>query len=140
MESPFYQNTFRYYIYRHYFFSSVITGRVAYNHRGLTVLSYIIIWAKIDVHGSFFAEREANEKKTTKKRCPVLNLSNRLLPPCAVEAFDFDFMVSAPPGLSGSFRIVTGGTGCVDYTADLSGLVSVPSTGGWDVFSLFASE
>ena len=52
----------------------------------------------------------------------------------AVDSFDFDFVVAAPPGQSGSFRIVTGGSGCSDFTIDLSGLVTVGSTGGWCVF------
>ncbi|CAM9118842.1 unnamed protein product, partial [Laminaria digitata] len=41
----------------------------------------------------------------------------------------FNFRVASADGL-GSFRIVSGGTGCDDYTTDLSGLVKVPSTGG----------
>ncbi|CAM9191796.1 unnamed protein product, partial [Hapterophycus canaliculatus] len=53
----------------------------------------------------------------------------------AASAFDFDFQVAAPSDLGGSFRIVTGGTGCKDYTTDLSGLVTVPSTGGWGRFA-----
>lgn len=43
-------------------------------------------------------------------------------------------MVTAPIENAGSFRVVTGGTGCLDYTNDLSGLVTVPSTGDWDTF------
>ena len=31
-------------------------------------------------------------------------------------------------------RVIAGGTGCDDYTTDLSGLVTVPSTGGWEEF------
>eukprot|EP00903_Cladosiphon_okamuranus_P008293 g7980.t1 len=55
----------------------------------------------------------------------------------SVAAFDFKFHVAAPSAFddSGSFRIVTGGTGCDDYTTDLSGLVTVPSTGGWGNFA-----
>ncbi|CAN0443290.1 unnamed protein product, partial [Scytosiphon promiscuus] len=41
----------------------------------------------------------------------------------------FNFRVASADGL-GTFRIVSGGTGCDDYTTDLSGLVSVPATGG----------
>ncbi|CAM9582243.1 unnamed protein product, partial [Laminaria digitata] len=41
----------------------------------------------------------------------------------------FFFNVASDDGF-GSFRVVTGGTGCGDYTTDLSGLVQVPSTGG----------
>ncbi|CAN0483912.1 unnamed protein product [Laminaria digitata] len=36
---------------------------------------------------------------------------------------------------SGSFRVVAGGTGCDDFTTDLSGLVEVPSTGGWNSYA-----
>lgn len=43
-------------------------------------------------------------------------------------------MVTAPIDDAGSFRIVAGGTGCDDYTNDLSGLVTVPATGGWANF------
>lgn len=56
-----------------------------------------------------------------------------MLPPRAVEAFDLSFVVAAPGGLAGSLRLVTDGD-CSDYRTDLSGLVSVGSTGGWDVF------
>lgn len=51
------------------------------------------------------------------------------LPSVAVTDIFFNFRVASANGL-GSFRIVTGGTGCDDYTTDLSGLVSVPATGG----------
>ena len=47
----------------------------------------------------------------------------------AVNIVFFNFRVASAEGL-GSFRIVSGGTGCDDYTTDLSGLVKVPSTGG----------
>ena len=50
-----------------------------------------------------------------------------------VDAFDLSFLVAAPTD-GGSFRVVSGGTGCDDYAIDLIGLVSVPSTGGWDVY------
>ncbi|CBN76107.1 Endo-1,3-beta-glucanase, family GH81 [Ectocarpus siliculosus] len=55
----------------------------------------------------------------------------------AASAFDFTFQVATIPSYhdSGSFRVVTGGTGCDDYTTDLSGLVVVPSTGGWGTFA-----
>lgn len=49
-----------------------------------------------------------------------------------VEAFDFKFRVSAPAASAGSFRLVSGGTGCLDYVTDLSGLVQVASTGGYN--------
>eukprot|EP00904_Undaria_pinnatifida_P012300 jgi/Undpi1/81/HiC_scaffold_1.g00081.m1 len=47
-----------------------------------------------------------------------------------IAAFDFTFVVAGPNKNPGSFRIVTGGTGCDDYTTDLSGLVYAPSNGG----------
>lgn len=53
----------------------------------------------------------------------------------AVEWFDFAFQVASPPGVSGSLRVVSGGTGCDDYDTDLSGLVTVESTGGWALFA-----
>lgn len=63
-------------------------------------------------------------------------------PPCPrwlrlASAFDFRFQVAAPPAYhnSGSFHVVTGGTGCDDYITELSGLVTVPSTGGWGSFA-----
>ncbi|CAM9469994.1 unnamed protein product, partial [Laminaria digitata] len=36
--------------------------------------------------------------------------------------------------ITGSFRVVSGGTGCDDYTTDLSGLVSVPNTGAYNTY------
>ena len=42
--------------------------------------------------------------------------------------------MAAPSGLFGFFRLVAGGSDCSDYTVDLSGLVTVESTGGWRVF------
>lgn len=55
----------------------------------------------------------------------------------AAAAFDFKFHVAAPWAFhnAGSFRVVAGGTGCDNYTTDLSGLVVVPSTGGWGSFA-----
>eukprot|EP00904_Undaria_pinnatifida_P012633 jgi/Undpi1/84/HiC_scaffold_1.g00084.m1 len=50
-----------------------------------------------------------------------------------VDAFDFTFRVSSISGL-GKLRIVTGGTGCDSYSTSLSGLVSVPNTGGWSSY------
>lgn len=47
--------------------------------------------------------------------------------------FDFNFLVASISD-TGSFRVVTGGTGCDHYTNDPSGLVTVPSTGGSDNF------
>ena len=52
-----------------------------------------------------------------------------------VEAFDFDFTVAAPPLRFGSFRVVAGGNDCSDFTIDLSGLVTVQPTGGWQMFA-----
>ncbi|CAN0501270.1 unnamed protein product, partial [Scytosiphon promiscuus] len=46
-----------------------------------------------------------------------------------IENVFFSFRVASGNGL-GSFRVVSGGTGCDDYSTDLSGLVEVPSTGG----------
>lgn len=48
-----------------------------------------------------------------------------------VEAFNFRIRMSSPNG-KGSFRIVSGGSGCDYYTNDISGLVSVPDTGDYD--------
>lgn len=55
----------------------------------------------------------------------------------SASSFDFKFNVATIDDFhnSGSFRVVTGGTGCDDYTVDLSGLVTVPSTGGWGTFT-----
>lgn len=53
----------------------------------------------------------------------------------SANAFDFSFLVAAPPGVGGVFRIVAGDTGCDDASAtDLSGLVEVGSTGSWGDF------
>lgn len=49
-------------------------------------------------------------------------------PPSSVAAFDFKFWISSGDG-RGTLRIVSSGTDCDDYTADLSGLVPVPNTG-----------
>lgn len=49
----------------------------------------------------------------------------------SVEAFNFRIRMSSPNG-KGSFRIVSGGSGCDYYTNDISGLVSVPDTGDYD--------
>lgn len=51
-----------------------------------------------------------------------------------MDAFDFEVLVAAPGDLGGSFRVVAGGSDCNDYTVDLSGLVTVTATGGWDAF------
>lgn len=60
---------------------------------------------------------------------------SRIVPPnpVAVEAFNFKFVVSSDR-YTGSFRIVTGGTGCDDFTTNLSGTVTVPYTGGWQEY------
>lgn len=39
---------------------------------------------------------------------------------------------------TGKFRVVTGGTGCDNYTKDLTGEVEVPFTGGWASFNELA--
>lgn len=51
------------------------------------------------------------------------------LPSLAVDNIFFNFRVASADG-KGSFRIVSGGTGCDEYKTDLSGLVEVPATGG----------
>ena len=66
---------------------------------------------------------------------PPLPLPRAVLTVFTADAFDFSFQVASPPGVSGSLRVVSGGTGCDDYETDLSGLVSVESTGGWDLFA-----
>lgn len=50
-------------------------------------------------------------------------------PSLAVDNVLFSFRVASSDGL-GSFRVVSGGNGCDDYATDLSGIVSVPPTGG----------
>ena len=60
----------------------------------------------------------------------ILHLNHETPPALAVAEFDFSFRVSSNSGL-GKIRIVAGGTGCDDYSTDLSGVVSVPNTGGW---------
>lgn len=50
----------------------------------------------------------------------------------AAEAYDFNFVVAAAPGRNPSLRVVAGGSDCTDYDKDLSGLVEIPSTAGWD--------
>jgi len=50
-----------------------------------------------------------------------------------VGAIDFHFSVSSPL-VVGRFHVVTGGSGCSDYDKDLSGEVTVPYTGGWEVY------
>lgn len=46
-----------------------------------------------------------------------------------VKGFVSRFLVSAPTGSSGAFRVVSGGTDCDDYTTDHTGLVDVWPTG-----------
>ena len=36
------------------------------------------------------------------------------------------------------FRMVSGGTGCDDFITDLSGIVNVPFTAGYDIFTELA--
>ena len=47
----------------------------------------------------------------------------------AVSDVYFTFRVASAGGV-GSLRVVTGGSDCDNYSTDLSGLVSVPNTGG----------
>lgn len=54
-------------------------------------------------------------------------------PPLAVDVSFFNFKVSSDQS-TGSFHLVSGGTGCDDYTTDLSGVVAVPDTGGWQEY------
>lgn len=54
-------------------------------------------------------------------------------PPLSVDQFYFNFAVASNE-TTGSFRIVSGGDGCDDYDTDLSGVVTVPNTGGWEDF------
>lgn len=77
----------------------------------------------------------ATSSSPTRPCACCLPLSLRRVRPAS--AFDFTFQVATIPSNhdSGSFRVVTGGTGCDDYTTDLSGLVVVPSTGGWGTFA-----
>lgn len=57
-------------------------------------------------------------------------IQKQFIPPSlAVDDVYFNFRIASSDGL-GSFRVVSGGTDCKDYTTDLSGLVEVPSTGG----------
>ncbi|CAM9289448.1 unnamed protein product, partial [Laminaria digitata] len=51
----------------------------------------------------------------------------------AVDDFEFIFRVASGTAL-GSFLVVSGGTGCDDYTVDLSGVVSVPNTGAYNIY------
>ncbi|CAM9216242.1 unnamed protein product [Ascophyllum nodosum] len=51
----------------------------------------------------------------------------------ALDPFAFSFEVAAPAS-SGQLQIVASGTDCDNYDTDLSGVVTVPSTGGWNVF------
>ncbi|CAN0304217.1 unnamed protein product [Ascophyllum nodosum] len=51
-----------------------------------------------------------------------------------VSKFNFTFLVAAPSGRSGELQVVAGGSGCSDYDTDLSGVVSVLSTGSWTNF------
>lgn len=59
----------------------------------------------------------------------VLTWKSSIPPPIAVSDVYFTFRVAASTS-TGSFRIVTGGTDCDDFTTDLSGKVEVPATGG----------
>ncbi|CAN0118322.1 unnamed protein product, partial [Laminaria digitata] len=54
-----------------------------------------------------------------------------------VDDIHFSFRVSSASD-PGSFRIVTGGTGCDDYTTNLSGLFDVPVTGGKKRYKTYA--
>ena len=61
-----------------------------------------------------------------------------LTPPLvAVDSFNFNFVVSS--GLTtGSFRIAAGGNGGNDFATDLTGVVTVPYTGGWQKYENLA--
>lgn len=50
------------------------------------------------------------------------------------QAFPVPIMLLARP-----LQVVTGGTGCSDYTTDLSGAFEVVSTGGWMTFEAESS-
>lgn len=54
-------------------------------------------------------------------------------PSLAVDESFFNFRVSSVQS-TGSFRLVSGGTGCVDYTTDISGVVAVPKTRGFQIY------
>ncbi|WP_411024189.1 hypothetical protein, partial [Salmonella sp. s58408] len=49
--------------------------------------------------------------------------------PQEVRGFVSRFLVAAPTGSSGAFRVVSGGTDCEDYTTDHTGRVDVWPTG-----------
>lgn len=53
------------------------------------------------------------------------------MPSLAVRAFTFHFRVASLVD-TGAFRVVSGGVSCDEYETDLSGLVSVPSTGSYN--------
>lgn len=55
-------------------------------------------------------------------------------PAVAVESYEIVFRLAAPSGTSGQFQLVAEGDGCGNYDSDLSGIVSVESTGSWGVF------
>lgn len=54
-------------------------------------------------------------------------------PAVAVVSYEIIFSLAAP-GASGEFQLVADGDGCDNYDSDLSGIVSVESTGSWGVF------
>eukprot|EP00752_Nemacystus_decipiens_P012462 g11038.t2 len=51
-----------------------------------------------------------------------------------VTSIAFSFSVASPYTDTGKFRLVTGGTGCDDFTTDLTGEVVVPLSEGWSTF------
>lgn len=56
--------------------------------------------------------------------------------PCTVNAFVFGFLVASNRDTAW-FRVVSGGTGCYEYTVDPSGLVEVPNTGARKTYATF---
>ena len=61
--------------------------------------------------------------------CAMKNICCLALIPQTVDVFSFTFRVFSLAYTADAFQIVTGGSGCDDYTTDLSGLVSVPGPG-----------
>lgn len=62
------------------------------------------------------------------RACPTENVPCASPPlPAVVDSFDFLFVIAGSNKPPGSFRIVTGGSDCDNYTTDLSGLVTAPN-------------
>lgn len=54
-----------------------------------------------------------------------------------VDVFFFIFRVASVLDVADAFQVVTGGSGCDDFTTDLSGLVSVKGRGlGYEEFGV----